>query len=44
MGAASGRCLDVAGGTDTPGTVLQIWDCDGQAGQRTVWDGSLRRQ
>jgi hypothetical protein len=31
--AASGRCLDVAGGTDAPGTVLQIWDCGGQAGQ-----------
>jgi hypothetical protein len=31
--AASGRCLDVAGGTDTPGTALQIWDCGGQAGQ-----------
>ncbi|WP_327293083.1 lectin [Streptomyces sp. NBC_01198] len=33
VGAASGRCLDVAGGVDTPGTALQIWDCNGQANQ-----------
>ncbi|MBM9502996.1 lectin [Actinacidiphila acididurans] len=33
VGAASGRCLDVKGNTDTPGTALQIWDCNGQPNQ-----------
>ncbi|GLY40474.1 alpha-L-arabinofuranosidase [Amycolatopsis sp. NBRC 101858] len=30
---ASGRCLTVAGGADTPGTALEIRDCGGQASQ-----------
>ncbi|MEU7914711.1 ricin-type beta-trefoil lectin domain protein [Microbispora bryophytorum] len=33
VGTASGRCLDVAGNADAPGTALQIWDCNGQANQ-----------
>lgn len=33
VGSASGRCLDVKGGADTPGSTLQIWDCNGQANQ-----------
>jgi hypothetical protein len=33
VGTASGRCLDVKGGTDTAGNALQIWDCNGQTGQ-----------
>ncbi|MEV7096627.1 arabinofuranosidase catalytic domain-containing protein [Amycolatopsis sp. NPDC051045] len=33
VGAASGRCLNVKGGTDAPGTALEIQDCTGQAGQ-----------
>ncbi|MCK2220411.1 lectin [Actinomadura sp. ATCC 31491] len=33
VSAASGRCLDVAGNTDTAGAALQIWDCNGQANQ-----------
>ncbi|MFF0312820.1 non-reducing end alpha-L-arabinofuranosidase family hydrolase [Streptosporangium sp. NPDC004379] len=33
VSAASGRCLDVAGNTDTLGAGLQIWDCTGQANQ-----------
>lgn len=31
--AASGRCLDVAGNSTTPGAAIQIWDCNGVAGQ-----------
>ena len=34
VGVASGRCLDVAGNTDTLGTPLQIWDCNSQANQQ----------
>ncbi|MFD5538779.1 arabinofuranosidase catalytic domain-containing protein [Streptomyces sp. NPDC127079] len=33
VGSASGRCLDVKGDVDTPGTTLDIWDCNGQANQ-----------
>jgi hypothetical protein len=33
VSAASGRCLDVKGNTDTAGNTLQIWDCDGQTNQ-----------
>jgi hypothetical protein len=29
----AGRCLDVNGATTTPGTQLQIWDCNGGANQ-----------
>jgi hypothetical protein len=42
--AASGRCLDVSGGTATPGTAVVIWDCNGGANQQ--WEltsaGELR--
>jgi len=31
--SASGLCLDVKGNVDTTGTVLEIWDCNGQANQ-----------
>ena len=30
----SGKCLDDAGWSTTPGTQLQIWDCTGQANQQ----------
>jgi ricin-type beta-trefoil lectin protein len=33
VGTGSGRCLDVAGGAQTPGTAVQIFDCNGQANQ-----------
>ncbi len=33
VGAASGRCLDVTGADSTPGTALDLWDCNGQSGQ-----------
>jgi hypothetical protein len=33
-GAQSGRCVDVPNGTATNGTLLALWDCNGQANQR----------
>ncbi|MGW4637075.1 glycosyl hydrolase [Sphaerisporangium sp. NPDC004334] len=33
VGAASGRCLDVTGNSNSNGALLQIWDCNGQANQ-----------
>ncbi|MFI0723566.1 arabinofuranosidase catalytic domain-containing protein [Streptomyces sp. NPDC021224] len=33
VGSGSGRCLDVTGNTDAPGTALELWDCNGQANQ-----------
>jgi hypothetical protein len=33
VSAASGRCLNVTGNADTPGTTLELQDCTGQAGQ-----------
>ncbi|MEN1882742.1 arabinofuranosidase catalytic domain-containing protein [Streptomyces mirabilis] len=33
VGSASGRCLDVKGNVDTPGTALDIWDCNDQVNQ-----------
>ena len=44
VGAGSGRCLDVVGGAATSGAGVQLYDCNGQAGQQ--WDvtsaGELR--
>ncbi|MFL6077217.1 MAG: arabinofuranosidase catalytic domain-containing protein, partial [Mycobacteriales bacterium] len=48
----SGRCLDVNNSTTSPGTQLQIWDCNGgsnqtwtrtSSGQLTVYSGSNLR-
>ncbi|GAA2319389.1 SGNH/GDSL hydrolase family protein [Nonomuraea roseoviolacea subsp. roseoviolacea] len=33
-GVGSGRCLDVAGASQTNGAQAQIWDCNGQANQQ----------
>jgi hypothetical protein len=33
VGTGSGRCLDVTGASQTLGTAVQIWDCNGQANQ-----------
>ncbi|WP_209439546.1 glycosyl hydrolase [Kitasatospora phosalacinea] len=33
VGVGSGRCLDVTGNTDSPGTPLEIWDCNDQGNQ-----------
>ncbi|MEK8104736.1 RICIN domain-containing protein [Micromonospora sp. M12] len=33
VGVASGRCLDVVGNARTPGTGINIYDCNGQANQ-----------
>ncbi len=32
-GIGSGKCLDVPGSSATPGTQMQIWDCDGASNQ-----------
>ncbi|WP_075731065.1 non-reducing end alpha-L-arabinofuranosidase family hydrolase [Streptomyces acidiscabies] len=38
---ASGRCLDVPGASQTDGTNLQVWDCNGAANQQwTLTDNS----
>src|SRR3954453_3089676 len=48
-GVGSGRCLDVPNASQTDGTLLQIWDCNGNtnqqwtltpAGQLTVYGGA----
>ena len=33
VGAGSGRCLDVPGATQTLGTQVQLWDCNGGSNQ-----------
>ncbi|MEU8271090.1 ricin-type beta-trefoil lectin domain protein [Sphaerisporangium sp. NPDC049002] len=33
-GVGSGRCVDVTGASQTNGTQVQIWDCNGQTNQR----------
>src|SRR3954469_707270 len=33
-GVGSGRCLDVPNASQTDGTLLQIWDCNGNANQQ----------
>ncbi|SFW91249.1 glycoside hydrolase family 27 protein [Amycolatopsis australiensis] len=33
QGASSSRCIDVNGGSTTPGTKVDIWDCDGGGNQ-----------
>ncbi|MDH2430785.1 lectin [Sphaerisporangium sp. TRM90804] len=39
-GAGSGRCLDVAGGSQANGAQAQIWDCNGQVNQRWTPTGA----
>jgi hypothetical protein len=40
----SGRCLDIAGESQTPGALADLWECNGQANQQFVQgsDGTLR--
>jgi hypothetical protein len=33
VGTGSGRCLDVSNASQTPGTQVQLWDCNGQTNQ-----------
>jgi arabinan endo-1,5-alpha-L-arabinosidase len=40
VGVGSGRCLDVVGNSSTPGTEIDIWDCNGQANQGWNLTGS----
>src|SRR3982750_4554052 len=44
VGAQSGRCLDVTGNSQTPGTGLQIKGCNGQSNQAFTFTaaGELR--
>jgi hypothetical protein len=44
VGTGSGRCLDVPGGTQTGGTQVQLWDCNGQTNQQWTYTsaGELR--
>ena len=38
-GVPSGRCLDVTGGSTTPGTRVQLWNCLGDPQQAWVYSG-----
>ncbi|MFE9850213.1 glycosyl hydrolase [Streptomyces sp. NPDC005576] len=38
VGAASGRCLDVAGNSPTAGAAVDLWDCNGGANQ--AWNAT----
>ncbi|MCE9671770.1 PQQ-dependent sugar dehydrogenase [Myxococcus stipitatus] len=44
IGAQSGRCLDVAQSSQTPGQGLQVYDCHGEGNQRFLFtpEGELR--
>jgi Glycosyl hydrolase family 59/Ricin-type beta-trefoil lectin domain len=44
VGADSGRCVDVPGATQTAGTQVELWDCNGGANQQwtTTTAGELR--
>jgi Glycosyl hydrolase family 12/Ricin-type beta-trefoil lectin domain len=42
VGAQSGRCLDLPNASQTPGTAVQLWDCNGQANQ--AWSYPSGRQ
>ena len=33
-GVGSGRCLDVPGASQTDGTLMNIWDCNGASNQQ----------
>jgi lysophospholipase L1-like esterase len=43
VGVASGRCLNVPGGTTANGTQPVVWDCDLSANQRWTIDGQAVR-
>jgi alpha-galactosidase len=40
QGASSARCIDVNGGSTTPGTKVDIWDCDGGGNQAWTFTGA----
>jgi Glycosyl hydrolase family 12/Ricin-type beta-trefoil lectin domain len=42
VGAQSSRCVDVPNASQTPGTRVQLWDCNGQANQ--AWSYTSGRQ
>src|SRR5262249_38808084 len=37
---ASGRCLDDPGASTSPGTALQLYDCNGSSAQNWTWPGT----
>ncbi len=39
-GVGSNRCLDVTGASQTSGTEVEIWDCNGQSNQRWTYTSS----
>ncbi|WP_426502768.1 GH12 family glycosyl hydrolase domain-containing protein [Dactylosporangium sp. McL0621] len=42
VGAQSGRCVDVPNASQTAGTAVQLWDCNGQANQ--AWNYTSSKQ
>ncbi|MEV0005585.1 non-reducing end alpha-L-arabinofuranosidase family hydrolase [Micromonospora sp. NPDC050980] len=40
VGVQSGRCIDVPNATQTNGTRVQLWDCNGQSNQRWTYTAS----
>ncbi|WP_169983021.1 ricin-type beta-trefoil lectin domain protein [Microbispora sp. H10836] len=44
VGAQSGRCVDVSGGTATNGAQAQLWDCNGQTNQRWTYTSGKQLQ
>ncbi|MFD8781018.1 ricin-type beta-trefoil lectin domain protein [Kitasatospora sp. NPDC059599] len=42
--AQTGKCVDVYGGSSTPGTAVQLWDCNSATAQQWTFkpDGTLR--
>jgi poly(3-hydroxybutyrate) depolymerase len=44
VGTASGRCLDVPGSSQTGGTQVQLWDCNGQTNQQWTYTSAGQLQ
>ncbi len=44
LGAQSGRCVDVPNSSQSPGTRVQLWDCNGQANQAWTYTSSKQLQ
>ncbi|RSD23855.1 glycoside hydrolase family 27 protein [Amycolatopsis eburnea] len=40
QGASSARCIDINGNVTTPGTKVDIWDCDGGTNQSWTFTGA----
>ncbi|MFB9250487.1 lectin [Sphaerisporangium melleum] len=44
VGAQSGRCVDITGGTATNGAQAQLWDCNGATSQRFTYTSGKQLQ